>query len=335
MYVYWKLIFGEDAYLFGGDYSYEDYNTTDYPDYPDYPEYPGYDYTLTDSEKALNYITAILFVAFFLLSTLLNPLLFYYYDLSESKANRLFKLLAASDFITNLFAPVYAVLMFSPKLYSGSSTILLHVRPIVCVFGCFSQIFTAVLAITRLLSIIMPFLHLRQKYIFGYIMIHILYMIVANMTYYGIDAFYAKEDLTELLVSVMNIMEDVCFWSYFLHCMVGVVASIVTFLFLLVERGRNPATAEKYLRSSITLLLMNLPYIITMVLIGGIQWSAAWGLNSREIVFAWVPIFTSALDPVIVIARKKEVMEKVAAAVRSKEGHSVSGTRSTMLSQQV
>ena len=148
-------------------------------------------------------------------------------------------------------------LFFSPELYSGSSTILLHVRPIVCVFGCFSQIFTAVLAVTRLLSVIMPFLHLRQKYIFGYITIHILYMIVANMTYYGIDAFYAKEDLTELLVSVMKTMEDVCFWSYFLHCMVGVLASMVTFLYLLVERGRNPTTADKYLRSSITLLLMN------------------------------------------------------------------------------
>ena len=115
MYVYWKLIFAEDAYLFGGDYSYEDYNTTDYPDYPDspnYPDYPGYDYKPTDSEKSLNYITATLFVALFLLSTLLNPMLFYYYHLSESKANRLFKLLAASDFITNLLAPVYAVLMF-------------------------------------------------------------------------------------------------------------------------------------------------------------------------------------------------------------------------------
>ena len=160
-------------------------------------------------------------------------------------------------------------------------------------------------------------------------------MIVANMTYYGIDAFYAKEDLTELLVSVMKTMEDVCFWSYFLHCMVGVLASMVTFLYLLVERGRNPATADKYLRSSITLLLMNMPYIITIVLIGGIQWSAGWGLNSREIVFAWVPIFTSALDPVIVIARKKDVREKVSAAVWSKEGQSVSGARSTMESQKV
>ena len=121
MYVYWKLIFAEDAYLFGSDYSSKDYNTIDYPDSPDYPDYPdspnypdypGYDYKPTDSEKALNYITATLFVAFFLLSTLLNPMLFYYYHLSESKANRLFKLLAASDFITNLLAPVYAVLMF-------------------------------------------------------------------------------------------------------------------------------------------------------------------------------------------------------------------------------
>ena len=138
-------------------------------------------------------------------------------------------------------------------------------------------------------------------------------MLGANGTYYVIDAFYPKQ---ESLISIMKLMEDVCFWSYFLHCIVGVLASMITVIYLLIERSRNPTTASKYLASSITVLLLNLPYILTIILIGGVQWEATWQLNSREIVFAWIPIFTSALDPVIVLSRKREVKEKVAASFR-------------------
>ena len=180
----------------------------------------------------------------------------------------------------------------------------------------------------RLCKITLPFIHLTQRYIYGYLAFHILYMVVANGAYYGIDAFYTKQDLSDHLMSVMKIMQDVCFWSYILHCMAGVLASLATCLYLLVERTRNPTTADKYLSGSVTVLLMNLPYIVTIVVIGGIQFHASWELNSREIVFAWVPIFTSALDPVIVLARKKGVKEMLAASFgRSEKGQSTQVTK--------
>lgn len=182
-----------------------------------------------------------------------------------------------------------------------------------CIFGCFSQFFTAVLAVTRLSKVVAPFIRLKQRYIFGYLAFHIIYMLGANGAYYAMDAFYSKQDD---MLKLMKLMEDVCFWSYFLHCIVGVLASMVTVFYLLIERTRNPTTASKYLTSSVTLLLLNLPYILTIVLIGGVQWEASWRLNSREIVFAWVPVFTSALDPVIVLTRKREVKEKVVATFR-------------------
>ena len=102
-------MFYEDLYLFGIEYNKTDY----YGTYELKQKFPGYEYKLSDPEIAVNYIMATIFVAAFLLSTFLNPPLFYYYGLSKSKAKQVFQLLAASDFLTNLIVPlVYAVMMF-------------------------------------------------------------------------------------------------------------------------------------------------------------------------------------------------------------------------------
>lgn len=109
MIVFWKVVFYEDLYLFGEEYDNSDY----YGTHELKQKYPNHEYELTKPEIAVNYIMGVLFVAAFSVSTVLNPLLLHYYSLSKSKATRVFQLLAASDFLTNLIVPlVYAVMMF-------------------------------------------------------------------------------------------------------------------------------------------------------------------------------------------------------------------------------
>ena len=185
---------------------------------------------------------------------------------------------------------------------------LLHVRPISCVFGCISQFITAALAVTRLCKVCLPFTNIPSRAVYCYLTLHSVYMVAANGTYYVLDALVRP--VTMEMRQVMALMEDICFYSYLIHCILGVVSSVITVMWLLIKRRENPVTAEKYLDSCITVMFMNSPYILTICFIGGVQWGSLT-FNTREIIFAWMPILTSALDPVILIARKKEMRGKI------------------------
>jgi hypothetical protein len=67
------------------------------------------DTDITVAEQLTNYLFGILMIISFLLSTLLNPVVFYYnfHQITKRRLIRhLFMMLAVSDFITNIYSPL-------------------------------------------------------------------------------------------------------------------------------------------------------------------------------------------------------------------------------------
>ena len=108
---------------------------------------------------------------FFLLSTTLNPIVFYHYwKLPSTVPNILYRLLAISDFITNLARPILlAIAHFRPYSYTE---LLLESKPY-HLFGTItarmgvtmSSAAVALLALTRAVKIQWPFYRIKKRYI--------------------------------------------------------------------------------------------------------------------------------------------------------------------------
>ena len=133
MLIFWKLILEEDLELYKQDPTTDVINLTSSP--------CNATSCITTLDRTINYIVGSFFILPFLSSTLLNPLLFWYFNSKKSKANTLFKILAVSDFFTTLITPLtYTVIMLDKKLYASSNPALRQARPFCCIFGCISQV---------------------------------------------------------------------------------------------------------------------------------------------------------------------------------------------------
>ena len=63
--------------------------------------------------------------------------------------------------------------------------------------------------------------------------------------------------------------------------------------------------------SSMTILLINVPYFIFMISIVLAWWIIPNLVVAHVIIFAWIPILTSGLNPGIILARKREARNVV------------------------
>ena len=99
-------------------------------------------------ENTLSTLCGVLMILLFLISSTLNPLIYYCFTRQKSSIiNYLFKIVAVLDFLANLPSLVVAVLSLSPTRYGvfWPSTLGL----VSCVTGCVAQATTTLLAITR------------------------------------------------------------------------------------------------------------------------------------------------------------------------------------------
>ena len=115
-----------------------------------------------------------LLVLLFLLSTTLNPIVFYHYwKLPSTLPNILYRILASADFITNLVRPLKMTsLHFSPTHYPSpivkrDLNILSRVSTVVVRMSMtISFAAVALLALTRAIKIQWPFFHIRKLFVF-------------------------------------------------------------------------------------------------------------------------------------------------------------------------
>ena len=319
MLIFWKLIFIEDRYLYHKSYGIEVniseriYDANIYNN----DHYPGIHYKITYSDKVINYCMGTLFCLCFLTSVLLNPFVIIYYSICcKTQAGYIFRLVAVSDLVTNCAAPlIYAYLMFHTKLFPSSIPILNHMRPFACIFGCISQFCTFILAVTRTIKVCFPFTHIRSVIIWCYLFCHVVYMIIVNVTHYVFE-FHIGEKISQ----VLDATQDGCYWSYFLHCILGVAISMMTVAYLLLWQNDSASQKMKYYNSCVLLLYMNIPYIVTAISIIYLIWGPSHLVfNVRDVIYVWIPILTSALNPLILLLKKHEIYSKVAKIMKRRK----------------
>lgn len=219
MLVFWKLLLSEDISHYEKDITDPKRNASEIKPY-----------SLSTGDKAINYFLGILFIFLWATSTFLNPLLIQHFRRSSTKASSLFRLLASTDFLTNIWPPlIYTYTMITPELFASSSITLTYTRTWACLIGCFSQITSFLLAVSRAIKIVFPFFGLKRKYMLFYLVGYFLYMIVNNTTFFVLENFSEKNDRQK---EILKIGLDLCFWANFAHCCAGVFVSIFTVLYL-------------------------------------------------------------------------------------------------------
>lgn len=194
------------------------------------------------------------------------------------------------------------------------------------------QVITCLIAVTRMIQILSPFLHLKTWLILTYLALYIIYMVVNNTTYYLAIELW-RTDPTSIIIQKWGI--TLCIWTNFVHCVVGVVASSITVLYL-VLRKESPGERQpgRHLRGCVTILLMNVPYLVTIMCVLSIKFFLPAEFSFREILFAWLPFCTSGLNPVMIIVRMRKVggfvRHKVRAMLRVSEANTASSSAAVL-----
>ena len=126
----------------------------------------------TETDVHLNYIWGVLILVPFIISTLLNPVVFIYNNNKpRSTASLLYMMLSASDFLTTLLRPIIlSYELFKPGLDSyatGCTTTKIFRENYYNLFSEVSATTTACLAIMRFIAIQFPFYRPRKKIMVG------------------------------------------------------------------------------------------------------------------------------------------------------------------------
>ena len=63
--------------------------------------------------------------------------------------------------------------------------------------------------------------------------------------------------------------------------------------------------------SCVTILLINVPYLISVSSTVLVMWVLPDQISFHEIIFAWIPILTSGVNPIIILTRTRDAREAV------------------------
>ena len=253
-------------------------------------------------EKAINYSMGVFTIVCVIISTLLNPLIFYVYTKkSKSIMNFLFKVIAVSDFLTNLFPATFiAYVYLSPTKFDQKSFLNQIPEFFCCTFGCISQVTVTLMAVARMIKIIRPFISIKVKWVMGYLIFYAVYMALGNagaLVIAGVNGekpYHAK-------LKVVN--KYACFTMNMIHCFVGLVCSLITVAYLWIKMKKTDKESLRLkLRSSNTILLMNIPYVISIVA-HFLALHPNLGISLSLVKHYTIPVLTSAFNPCVIVAR--------------------------------
>ena len=260
-------------------------------------------------ESFLNYILGVFAVICAIISTLLNPLIFYVYTKKQKNImNVLFKVIAISDFLTNLLPATFMSYDFLSSVKFNQHTFLNQLPEVICcTFGCVSQVTVTLMAITRMIKIIRPFFSVEVKWVLAYLIFYTIYMALANAASLVIVGVEEKGEDNVGESSNLDTLKSVnmyaCFSMNMFHCFVGLVCSFITVGYLWINMMGNEAEALRLkLRSSNTILLMNVPYVISIVA-HFLALNEDIGMDLSLVKHYMIPIMTSAFNPCVIVAR--------------------------------
>ena len=275
------------------------------------------------------------------ISTLLNPISFYYHFIKRSTTSaRLYCLLAATDFATNLIFPFFLAYRFfsdRPQENNGFRKATTTEKALLAVFDApsyFTGVVVSTIAIVRFIAVKYPFYMIRNKPLFFYMFATFLFFFIRFMfdafsddlewcpyTEYAID-YEGGKDVLETREIFALIASVIYIGSYVL----GTFASIGTVALVIIKKLKRryltQGTGQENriqmvwdavkLSSAVFISNMLVPIFIVATLgnesfidecKGFIPLYVALNILSLS-VFA---IISSALDPIFVIIFSKEM----------------------------
>ena len=112
--------------------------------------------------------------------------------------------------------------------------------------------------------------------------------------------------------SVIELAVNACYWMTVLQIVVGIAASLFTFLKLFSKRK----VEKNRLRSCCIILLMNIPYVMSVINFILSKTSMA-KFGYVYLAFVVIPCFTSLFNPLVIVLMTHEIRHFAVKLVRS------------------
>ena len=235
----------------------------------------------TRTDVYLNYICGVLILVPFIISTLVNPVVFIYkYNQPRSAASLLYMMLSASDFLTTLLRPIFlSYELLKPGLDDYISFNCTATRIFSDVyynmFGKFSLTTTASLAIMRFIAIRFPFYRPRKKILFGAIVTFTLTSVIPFMTPMLLAS--SSQGKNGVYVTWLRPIQEFYIWddsNIHVTVKINVIRSVITSIIVLVASGltviamlriKKTPNARSRNKGCITIIVMNAALLFHMI----------------------------------------------------------------------
>ena len=289
------------------------------------------------TDGAANITFGITLVLCWVVSSLLNPLIvFYYFKQKHSVANTLFSVLAITDFLTNLFCPlVVGVYLLQPGV----------VQPMrdPGIWNVFQSLFsktlsnlsfvvTTLLCITRYIQISRPFYIVHSKLLYSYIFLYMVLFLCKHVTISlvlpgrvwvsYIQEVAVLDTHSEHYVQVLTVLGIA---PQNLHALAAALVSVLTVVLIVRVSlfSGDPCSADHHsLRCSVAVIAMNIANMVwaallTFSLVKSVLLGTE-GLSSRFEVFyddryrifityGLMMYLLSALNPLILLVTSSQI----------------------------
>ena len=186
-----------------------------------------------------------------IISTLLNPISFYYHFIKRSTTSaRLYCLLAAADFTTNLIYPFflsYRFLLDRPQESNNCRSIRTTERAMYALFdvpGYISGVIVSTIAIVRFIAIKYPLYIVRSKLLFSYLLAVFMLLCIRcmldvfsdNLEWCPVFEYAIPINLGNTTYSkIHSRLSDVAYYLFTGFSVLGCIASIGTIILVLMK----------------------------------------------------------------------------------------------------
>ena len=299
----------------------------------------------TTIDVYLNYIWGVLILVPFIISSLINPVVFIYkYNQPRSAASLLYMMLSASDFMTTLLRPIflsYELLKpgldeYLPLSFNNCTTTRLFRGFYYNLFTELSLATTASLAVMRFIAIQFPFYRPRKRLISGAIVAWTLICVLplSILKVWVCDNQHETESSTNgFSVTWMRPTQSFLIWGkkegtiLKIEIIRGMIITIISFVasglaVIAMLRNRNTPNARSRNKGCVPILVMNAALIMALIII--IKY-AVYPLFQSEVarpdtskvlslfVLNNVPVFLSIFNPLVTVLFSSQIKEFIRA----------------------
>ena len=189
------------------------------------------------------------------------------------------------------------------------SPIMAPFGAIACAAGCLSQCSTTILAVTRFLKIVNPFVRIKKRFVISYLVLYNIFMFVINVM-------KAVNIYIKVPVLLFFIPVKICAFVTVIHCLIGIIFSAFTVIYVYFVK---PVSQTDHVTRRVcgTILLMNIVYIVNVccsllpiiAYLGFIPMSSVSTTLYNMVVSSYfvLPFLTSAWNPIVLFARVQTI----------------------------